>query len=181
VRAIRLARQDGHKLLEVEFPPLPAAVLEMDDVSAYEVAAANLNLAIDTCKGLLQTDDINKIAILLPDEAELDIATVVMGSENPYPGVSLSSLRMSDPGDTRIFKPEQLILGLFGRGSGGVVKALPGVDLYICLTASAQELPDIEELHDLEPDKTIVFYNMYVRRVSVSVMLYFILYISCSV
>jgi hypothetical protein len=162
VRAIRLARKDGHKLLEVEFPPLPAAVLEMDDVSAYEVAAANLNLAIDTCKGLLQSDDINKIAIVLPDEAELDIATVSVGTDTPYPGVSLSSVRMSDPDDKRIFKPEQLILGLFGRGSGGLVKATPGVDVYIILLASAQELPDIEELALLDPDKTIVFYNMYV-------------------
>jgi hypothetical protein len=162
VRAIRLARKDGHKLLEVEFPPLPAAVLEMDDVSAYEVAAANLNLAIDTCKGLLQSDDINKIAIVLPDEAELDIATVSVGTDTPYPGVSLSSVRMSDPDDKRIFKPEQLILGLFGRGSGGLVKATPGVDIYIILLASAQELPDIEELALLDPDKTIVFYNMYV-------------------
>jgi hypothetical protein len=160
VRAIRLARQDGHKLLEVEFPPLPAAVLEMDDVSAYEVAAANLNLAIDTCKGLLQSDDVNKIAIVLPDEAELDIATVSVGTDTPYPGVSLTSLRMSDPDDKRIFKPEQLILGLFGRGSGGLVKPTPGVDLYIILLASAQELPDVEELAAQDPDKTIVFYNM---------------------
>jgi hypothetical protein len=160
VRALRLARKDGHKLLEVEFPPLPAAVLEMDDVSAYEVAAANLNLAIDTCKGLLQSDDINKIAIVLPDEAELDIATVSVGTDTPYPGVSLTSLRLSDPDDKRIFKPEQLILGLFGRGSGGTVKALPGTDLYIILLASAQELPDVEELSELDPDKTIVFYNM---------------------
>lgn len=162
VRAIRLARQDGHKLLEVEFPPLPAAVLEMDDVSAYEVAAANLDLAIDTCKGLLQQDDINKIAIVFPDEAELDIATVSVGTDTPYPGVSLTSVRTSDPDDKRIFKPEQLILGLFGRGSGGLVKAVPGVDVYIVLLASAQELPDIEELALLDPDKTIVFYNMYV-------------------
>ncbi len=29
-----------------QFPPLPAAVLEMDDVSAYEVAEANFKLAL---------------------------------------------------------------------------------------------------------------------------------------
>lgn len=32
--------------------------------------------------------------------------------------------------------------------------------MYICLVASAQELPDIEELHELEPDKVIVFFNL---------------------
>ena len=38
---------DGEKLLEIEFPPLPAAVLDSEDVSAYEVSKANLRLAID--------------------------------------------------------------------------------------------------------------------------------------
>jgi Domain of unknown function (DUF1995) len=57
-------------------------------------------------------------------------------------------------------KPEQLFLNLFGGGSGGSVKPMAGVDMYICIVASAQELPDIEELSSLEPDKPIVFYNM---------------------
>ena len=38
---------DGEKLLEVEFPPLPAAIMDSEDVSAYEVSKANLRLAID--------------------------------------------------------------------------------------------------------------------------------------
>jgi hypothetical protein len=37
--------------------------------------------------------------------------------------------------------------------------------------ASAQELPDVEELALLDPDKTIVFYNMYVPVVAVVVVL----------
>lgn len=32
--------------------------------------------------------------------------------------------------------------------------------MYINIVASAQELPDIEELSTLDPDKPIVFYNM---------------------
>jgi len=164
VRSARLARRDGHKLLEVEFPPLPAAVLEMDDVSAYDVAAANLKLAIDFSKGMLAADqDGNapkKIAILFPDEPELEFGVEQAGSANPYPGIMLGSLRTVDPDDDRIVKPENFLLNLLGKGSGGKVKALPDVDMYICLTASAQELPDIEELHELEPDKTIVFYNL---------------------
>jgi hypothetical protein len=166
IRATRLARRDGYKLLEVEFPPLPARVLEMDDVSAYEVAAATVSLAIDYAKGMLAASDdkgenkVSKIAILLPDEAELNIAVERVGTANPYPGVIISSLRKSDPDDKRIFKPEQLLLNLFGNGSGGVVQPIPDVDIYICLTASAQELPDIEELHQLDPEKTVVFYNL---------------------
>jgi len=48
--AATLAIARGERLLEVEFPPLPSEVLEMDDVSAYDVAKANLRLAIDFAK-----------------------------------------------------------------------------------------------------------------------------------
>lgn len=150
--------KDGHQLLEVEFPPLPANVLEMDDVSAYDVANANLNLAIDFSKNLAQDD--KKVAILFPDEAELEIAVERLGTTTPYPGVLISSLRKSKEGDDRIFKPEQVLLSLFGNDSGGVVQKIDGVDVYVCIVASAQELPDIEELHTLDPDKTIIFYNL---------------------
>lgn len=56
-------------------------------------------------------------------------------------------------------QPEQVLLSLFGN-SGGAVKPIPNTDMYVILVASAQELPDVEELHNLEPDKTIVFYNL---------------------
>jgi hypothetical protein len=160
-----LARADGHKLLEIEFPPLPANVLEMNDVGAYEVLQANIKLATEFAKGLLNAErdgsnKISKIAVLLPDQAEADLAIEKMGSANPYPGVLISSIREADPNDNRLIKPEQLLLGLFGRGSGGAVKVKPNVDVYICLSSSAQELPDIEELNMLESDKTIIFYNL---------------------
>lgn len=170
--AAKYAINDGHRLLEVEFPPLPANVLEMDDVSAYEVSQANLNLALDFCKGMLgstmsrEEEDahktIKKISILFPDESEAKIAVDKMTqSANPYPGITISSLRKSEEGDDRIVKPEQLFLNLFGGGSGGAVKAMEDVDMYVILTASAQELPDIEELNELENgEKPIVFYNL---------------------
>jgi Domain of unknown function (DUF1995) len=158
-KAARIAMRDGHKLIEVEFPPLPANVLEMDDVSAYDVAQANLKLAVDFSKFF--TQDGKKVAILLPDEAELGIAIENNGgTDTPHPGVVISSLRKSEEGDDRIFKPEQVLLSLFGQGSSGSVKAMDGVDMYVCIVASAQELPDIEELHKLDPEATIVFYNL---------------------
>ena len=57
-------------------------------------------------------------------------------------------------------QPEQIFLNLFGGGSSGSVRAIEDIDMYICIVASAQELPDIEELSQLEPDKPIVFFNM---------------------
>jgi Domain of unknown function (DUF1995) len=104
---------------------------------------------------------LQKIAILFPDEPEMEFGIEKAGgTSTPYPGISIGSLRTVDPNDERIFKPENFILNLFGNANSGQVQALPDVDLYIILTASAQELPDIEELHTLDPEKTIVFFNL---------------------
>jgi hypothetical protein len=173
VRAAELAIADGNKLIEVEFPPLPAAVLDMDDVSAYDVAAANFNFALDFAKAFAAksktvedgSDGKNKIptnvAILFPDEAEKNIALEnTSTSPNPFPGVQISSIRTSDPRDTRFLKPEQTFLSLFGGKSNGMIQPIEGVEMYIIIIASAQELPDVEELHDLNPDAVICFYNL---------------------
>jgi hypothetical protein len=125
-RAARLAMQDGHKLIEIEvrnrcekklrcgtkltrtslflsqFPPLPANVLELDDVSAYDVALANIKLAVDFAKNFAPDQ---KVTILLPDETEAEIAIENYGAtDKPHPGVFISSLRRSEEGDTRVFK-----------------------------------------------------------------------------
>mmetsp|Transcript_13318 Transcript_13318/g.15267 ORF Transcript_13318/g.15267 Transcript_13318/m.15267 type:complete len:371 (+) Transcript_13318:54-1166(+) len=159
VRATRLAIKDGYKLLEIEFPPLPANILEMDDVSAYDVAEANLRLAIDFSKYF--ANEGKKVAIMLPDEAEANIAIENNGGTDiAHPGVVIRSLRTSEDGDNRLFKPEQVLLNLFGTGSGGAVKKVKGAEVYVCIVASAQELPDVEELSHLDPDATIVMYNL---------------------
>lgn len=177
-RAAELAIRDGNKLIEIEFPPLPAQVLEMDDVSAYDVAEANFKLALDFAKSFAakQTDDnsdgdsdekdkANKIpsnvAILFPDEAEMDIALERTSfTKDPFPGVTVSSLRGTDARDERFFKPEQTFMSLFGGKSGGIIKPIEGVDMYVILIASAQELPDVEELSELDPNAVICFYNL---------------------
>mmetsp|Transcript_555 Transcript_555/g.972 ORF Transcript_555/g.972 Transcript_555/m.972 type:complete len:406 (-) Transcript_555:180-1397(-) len=179
-RAAELAIRDGHRLIEVEFPPLPAQVLEMDDVSAYDVAEANFKLALDFAKSFAakqsssegdksksdetaaSTTKIPKnVAILFPDESEMGIALERTSlSTNPYPGVTVSSLRCSDPRDTRFFKPEQTFMSLFGGKSGGIIQPIPGVEMYIVIVASAQELPDVEELSELDPNAIICLYNL---------------------
>lgn len=116
VRAVQSALRDGHKLLEIEFPPLPANVLEMDDVSAYDIAEANTKLAVDFAKGFLaelstsglpaDTTDNFQITILFPDEEEEKIAVkgALGGIRKPAPGIQTGSLRRSEEGDTRVFK-----------------------------------------------------------------------------
>lgn len=121
VRAVQSALRDGHKLLEIEFPPLPANVLEMDDVSAYDIAEANTKLAVDFAKGFLAElptsrlppDFINdyQITILFPDEAEEKIAVkgALGGLRKPAPGIQIGSLRRSEEGDTRVFKVSNVV------------------------------------------------------------------------
>uniref|UniRef100_A0A7S1FNF7 DUF1995 domain-containing protein n=1 Tax=Corethron hystrix TaxID=216773 RepID=A0A7S1FNF7_9STRA len=163
-RATKLAMEDGVKLMEVEFPPLPAQTLEADDVSAYDVASANVRLAIDFAMPF--TENGKSVVILLPDEAErnINIERLNDGYEkgadcSPFPGLTISSLRVSDPDDNRLFKPEQIFLNLTGKSSGQV-KVRPGTDIYIILVASAQELADVEDLHQLAPEASIVFFNL---------------------
>jgi len=165
VSAAQMAIDDGFTLLEVEFPPLPANVLEMDDVSAYDVAKANVNLALDFAKSFSEKG----VAVMLPDESELNIMKEDLEmEENPYPGVQITSLRRAEEGDDRIFKPENVLIGLLGRGSGGTVKPSENTNMYIIVVASAQELPDVEELYEQIKDQkdengkspVIVFYNL---------------------
>jgi len=162
--AAKLAISDGERLLEVEFPPLPASQLEADEVGAYQVTQANVRLALDFARSF--SEDGKKLCILMPDEAERNIAVESLdeGYEQgadctPMPGVTISSLRVSDPDDKRWIKPEQIFLNLFGTPSGQV-NARPGTDIYVILVASAQELPDVEQLHQLDTDATIVFFNL---------------------
>merc|ERR1712038_2044011 len=51
-------------------------------------------------------------------------------------------------------------MNLFGQKSGGVIRKIEGIDMYIILVASAQGLPDVEELSELDPDAVICFYNL---------------------
>lgn len=135
IRSAQLAIDDGLTLLEVEFPPLPANVLEMDDVSAYDVASANLQLAIDFARGMIaagrgrgrgdgdddddgvgekkNSDRIQNVAIVLPDEDEARIAIErYTGKKDQYiaptvlveNGITVTSLRRSDEQDDRLLK-----------------------------------------------------------------------------
>ena len=113
--ATERAIADGVTLMEIEFPPLPASVLELDDVSAYDVAQANLQLAVEFATGMIGSKaPIENVSILLPDEDEKSIAIerytgksrdqVDEDTYNVAKGVLVSSLRRSDAGDERFIK-----------------------------------------------------------------------------
>jgi len=124
LQATKVALADGLQLLEIEFPPLPANVLELDDVSAYDVAQATLKLAVEYAKGVVAQDlcKNGKVAIMLPDESEAKISienymgttsslSSSEGNVDSIPstievsqGVTISSLRRSEEGDDRLIK-----------------------------------------------------------------------------
>lgn len=120
IRSAKMAIKDGYPLVEVEFPPLPAKVLELDDVSAYDVSQANLKLALEFSKGF-STDGKN-VAVLFPDESEAAIAVERLTGKDDVgtfraveveAGITVSSLRRSEEGDDRIFKVSKACIFFF--------------------------------------------------------------------
>lgn len=146
---------DGFNLVEVEFPPLQADFLEDSGSSAYDVSGANVRLAARFAQSFAAEG--KEVAVLLPDEPEVERAVEDEGGANISPGVTLRSLRESG---TRVAESlDSLLLSFVGRG-GGFVKPLEGVDMYVAIVFSCQELPDLQELHTADPDAKIVFFNL---------------------
>jgi hypothetical protein len=59
-------------------------------------------------------------------------------------------------------RASSLLFSLVAGTNFSAVKPLNGTDLYICIVASAQELPDIEALHNIvkEDNIPIILYNL---------------------
>jgi hypothetical protein len=69
--SVRTALDDGHSLIEVEFPPLPLDYLEDSASSARDIADANTRWAVEFAKSFV---DLGKVSIIYPDQPELDDA-----------------------------------------------------------------------------------------------------------
>jgi len=159
--AVDLAVSDGHLLLEIEFPPIPISKLEDSSLSAYDILAQNLQLAVEFAKRLkldADTQAPRKIALTLPDSAERQRAAKYYGDDEPWPGMSLWSLNGGDESGEE-FSPMAFFGSIFKQGKGEVV-AQEGANMHLIVGASAQELPAIQELADLTPGKPIVCFNL---------------------
>lgn len=155
-----LAMAEGAVLMEVEFPPLPVSKLEDSALSAYDILGANLNFAVEFAKRLKPKPEIGprQIALTLADSAERQRAAKYFGDEEPRAGLRLWSLNGGDE-KAEEFSPMALFGSIFKQGSGEVVPA-PWADIHMIVGASAQELPAIQRLHELEPDKPIICFNL---------------------
>lgn len=148
--AVQEALDAGETLVEVEFPPLPAAQLESSAVGAYDVLDANIRLAVDFAKILSERDN---VAIQFPDFEEKDRAVELNGeSDTPAPGVRFGMLKAySGNLLERLMAPRK-----------EEVAIQKDDDILVVIGASAQELPDVEALvaQAKELGKPVILFNL---------------------
>ena len=132
--------------------------------SAYDVLSANLRLCIEYCKKLSRPGAVaaleggKAIAITLPDVEELRRTVEYMGDAEPWPNVRLNSLGGDTAPDRNPL--EGLWSNVFKQSGGGDAVVAEWAGMYVLLGASCQELPTIKKLHELQPDKPIVCFNL---------------------
>lgn len=157
-RASRKAVDDGFRLLEVEFPPLPLEFLEDSTSSARDIADANTRWAIEFSKSFT---DLGQVSIIYPDQPELDDAVRYVdmpGGTNPMENVTLATIRSDSIKNAGSI--DQIFSSIFSARRGGTVEGIPNTKTYIALISSTQELPDLEKLHELDPSVPIIFFNL---------------------
>jgi hypothetical protein len=158
--ATEAAIADGSKLIEIEFPPVPASMLDDPSISGQEVIGANLQFVVEYVKNLgLDAEGFpRKIALTLPDKVEQRRAKEFYGDSEPWTGLTLHNLNGADVEDGG-FKPMEALSALFKQTTGPVTPA-DWASMYIVVGASCQELPTIAKLHSIEPNKPIIFFNL---------------------
>ena len=132
--------------------------------SAYDVLSSNLRLCVEYCKKLSRPGQVasleggKAIAITLPDVEELRRTMEYLGDAEPWPNVRLNSLGGDSAPDRNPL--EGLWSNVFKQSGGGDAVVADWAGMYVLLGASCQELPTIRKLHELQPDKPIICFNL---------------------
>ena len=140
---------------------LTAAVCAL---SAYDVLSSNLRLCVEYCKKLSRPGQVasleggKAIAITLPDVEELRRTMEYLGDAEPWPNVRLNSLGGDSAADRNPL--EGLWSNVFKQSGGGDAVVADWAGMYVLLGASCQELPTIRKLHELQPNKPIICFNL---------------------
>ena len=154
-----LAIESGERLMEVEFPPLPLEYLEDSSSSARAVSDANSRWALEFATKL--SSSYGKVSIIYPDQPELDDGIKYINSpnlDNPAPNVTLATIRVDSIKNAQSL--DQVLLSIFGATIGGKVESIPDTKIYVAIISSAQELPDLEKLHSLNPTIPLILFNL---------------------
>lgn len=151
------AIKDGYKLMEVDFPPLSASEMADSASSGQQILGANLELVLDYSKRFVREG--YTVAIMVPDNEELEISSEYLGDSLDAYGQNIT-IRSCRPSRSEAAESVfDLITGIFSRAGGKVIPAYTA-DMYIFITTSCQELPDIEKIHELDPEKPKVLFNL---------------------
>lgn len=145
----------GHKLIEVEFPPLPLEVLEDASSSAQDLADANTRWATEFAQAFTR---LGNVSIIYPDQPELEAALRYVGEDDLGPNITLATIRADSIKNARSL--DMIFQSILGATVAGTVVEVPNTALYVALVSSTQELPDLEKLHLLNPSIPIVFFNL---------------------
>jgi hypothetical protein len=149
-KAASAALNDGYRLLEVEFPPLPTDLLESSAVSSYDVSDANIGLAIDFARAFAANGQ--RVAIAFPDLVEKDRAVELNNEmDEPVEGIRFSALRDSSvvPFLERIWSKPKVEIAVREDD-----------DIFVVLGASAQELGDVEKLVKVVEGRPVILFNL---------------------
>lgn len=105
--------ENGDKLIEVEFPPLPLEILEDSSSSARAIADANTRWALEFAQGFTKT--LGPVTILYPDDPELQDAIRYVdmeGGSEPFPMVRMATHRTDSIKNAGSL--DQIIMSIFG-------------------------------------------------------------------
>jgi hypothetical protein len=140
----------GHRLLEVEFPPLPQSAMDNGAIGAYTILEANIRHA----RNFARLFEGKNVAIIFSDADERSI--LVEEEEN----AAASSPRR--PGSVRYSALGGGVKGSYFTGAGQtkVEEVQKDDDMFIIIGASAQELPDVKKLCDKAGDRPVVLFNL---------------------
>lgn len=148
--ATEAALKAGFRVLEVEFPPLPAAQLESSAVGAYDVSDANIRLVIDFATKFAGQG--KRIAMAFPDLIEKDRAVEMNNeSEEPLENVRFSAIKDARKGSfiERLWTNPEVEIAVRDDD-----------DMFIVLGASCQELPDVERLANAVGERPVILFNL---------------------
>lgn len=148
--AVTSALEAGEKLVEIEFPPLPSAMLESAAVGAYDVSDANIKLAVDFARRFANNG--KRVVITFPDAVEKDRAVEQNNeSEEPVDGIRFGLLKDTKRGS---------LLDQIWTTPEVDIAVREDDDIYIVLGASAQELPDVEQLVGKAGKRPVILFNL---------------------
>jgi len=144
------AIEDGHKLIEIEFPPLPQSAMDNEAIGADTILKAQIQHSTDFAK-LFKN---KKTAIVFADIVERNRFIDDETSSNPQSwrgNIRFTALKGGFKGS---------LIERVWINKDFVSEVQEDDDMFIIIGASAQELPDVRELCKAAGDRPVILFNL---------------------